>query len=392
MNRSIWLLSLAAFIAAATTRVCDALLPSIAETFAVPVSTAAIAITAFTFAYGAFQLVFGPIGGRIGPYRLVAIATMLAASGAFLCSAATSLGWLTLGRFWSGLTAAAIIPMSMAYIGDTVAYEDRQPVIARFLMGQVFGLVFGQAFAGLFAQFLTWRQLFLVLGTGFVLVALALWRELHSGRVVNQTSARTAGNPLVQYLRVLQVPWARIVLLTVTLEGFLCFGAFPFTAAQLKQQFELDYLLIGLLMSMLGLGGLVYIIGVRALLKRLGETGLAWTGGALMLSGFVLTAVAPVWPLFGLAFLLIGLGFYMLHNTLQTNATQMAPFDRSAAISLFAFALFVGQAIGATALGHLGEWSGYGAIFLLAGVGLGILAWLFGTLNQRHRLAQAAAQ
>ena len=39
------------------------------------------------------------------------------------------------------------------------------------------------------------------------------------------------------------------------------------------------------------------------------------------------------------AIALIGLGFYMLHNTLQTNATQMAPEARGLAVSLFAFML-----------------------------------------------------
>ena len=42
----------------------------------------------------------------------------------------------------------------------------------------------------------------------------------------------------------------------------------------------------------------------------------------------------------------VGLGFYMLHNTLQTNATQMVPESRGLAMSLFAFMLFSGQSVG----------------------------------------------
>ena len=374
-------------MAAATTRICDALLPSIAETFTAPISSAAIAITAFTFAYGAFQLVYGPIGARIGPYRLVVIATFLAATGAFVCSMATTLGWLTLGRFWSGLTAAAIIPMSMAHIGNTVSYEQRQPIIAKFLMGQVLGVVFGQSFAGLFAEWLTWRQLFLLLGLGFLIVALALYRELKKNVKHEHHHLTPTTNPLVQYLRVLQLPWARIVLFTVTFEGFLCFGAYPYIAATLKLDFELDYLTIGLIMSGLGLGGMAYIVAVRWLLQRLGEPGLARIGGGIMLAGFLLIATALIWPVIIPATVLIGFGFYMLHNTLQTNATQMAAFDRSAAISLFAFALYVGQALGATAFGHLGEFIGYSPIFILTGLGLALLAWFFATAKLSYQKA-----
>jgi predicted MFS family arabinose efflux permease len=46
----------------------------------------------------------------------------------------------------------------------------------------------------------------------------------------------------------------------------------------------------------------------------------------------------------------IGLGFYMLHNVLQTQATQMAPDHRSTAVTLFASVLFLGQSSGVVLL------------------------------------------
>ena len=54
------------------------------------------------------------------------------------------------------------------------------------------------------------------------------------------------------------------------------------------------------------------------------------------------------------AIALIGLGFYMLHNTLQTNATQMAPEARGLAVSLFAFALFT-RPVGGRGAGRAGH-------------------------------------
>ena len=43
----------------------------------------------------------------------------------------------------TGATAAAVIPLSMAWIGDNVPYERRQPVLARFLIGQITGFSLG---------------------------------------------------------------------------------------------------------------------------------------------------------------------------------------------------------------------------------------------------------
>ncbi len=136
-----------------------------------------------------------------------------------------------------------------------------------------------------------------------------------------------------------------------------------------------------------GVGAFIYILAVRILLKRLGERGITQVGGGLMLLGFLLMASAPVWHFFVIAVVFVGLGLYMMHNTLQTNATQMAPFDRSAAISLFAFALFVGQALGATTFGHVGELAGYSVVFLLAGTGLVILAWFFALARRQYEQA-----
>ena len=45
----------------------------------------------------------------------------------------------------------------------------------------------------------------------------------------------------------------------------------------------------------------------------------------------------------------------MLHNTLQTNATQMAPTRRGAAVALFASLFFLGQSVGVAMAGRLAE-------------------------------------
>lgn len=376
MTRAILLLALAGFFAAGTTRVCDALLPDIAASFAATVPQAAVAITAFTFAYGAFQLVYGPVGARIGPYRTVAVMTAATALTTMLTAAAPTLAWLGAGRFLSGLTCAAIIPMSMAYIGDTVPYERRQPVLARFLTGHISGVVAGQATAGLLAEVLSWRSVFVLLGGGFAAVAVLLWRGLGAGTVADRP-ADGGTSPLIQYLRVLRLPWARVVLATVTLEGFFCFGALAYVGAFLRDAFGLSYLLIGVVLAAFGVGGLVYAALVGRLLGLLGEPGLALAGGAAMSLAFALLAAAPTAGLAAPAVALCGLGYYMLHNTLQTNATQMAPFDRSAAIALFAFGLFVGQAAGAAVLGQLLAPIGYRGGFAAASAALVLIAWGF---------------
>ena len=60
-------------------------------------------------------------------------------------------------------TAAWILPIGLAYIGDVVPYEQRQQVLGRFLTGQVLGQMFGQAAGGIVGDFFGWRTMFFVL-------------------------------------------------------------------------------------------------------------------------------------------------------------------------------------------------------------------------------------
>ena len=57
----------------------------------------------------------------------------------------------------SGAAGAGIVPLSMAWIGDTVPYERRQATLARFLTGTILGMSAGQLAGGLFADTVGWR-------------------------------------------------------------------------------------------------------------------------------------------------------------------------------------------------------------------------------------------
>jgi hypothetical protein len=49
---------------------------------------------------------------------------------------------------------------------------------------------------------------------------------------------------------------------------------------------------------------------------------------------------------------MMGLGFYMLHASIQVFVTELAPATRSSAIAFHTFSIFVGQSIGTVAIGY----------------------------------------
>jgi len=87
-----------------------------------------------------------------------------------------------------------------------------------------------------------------------------------------------------------------------------------------------------------------------------------------------------------------GLSFYLLHNTLQANATQMHPAMRGTAVSLFASSLFCGQSLGVVAAAWIADLGSLRAVFALSAVLLPLLgAWFWQGLSLRDEWQSAQA-
>jgi len=381
-------LSLAAFGSGVSQRVTDPLLPRFASEFGISLGAASWVVTIFTISYGLSQLFFGPLGDRFGKYRVIAWACVACSLAALLCALAPGFQMLLAARLVAGAMLAAVIPLSMAWIGDVVPYEQRQQVLARFLIGQILGVSAGQMLGGLAADFLGWRVPFFLLAGGFGAVSVLLFsmqRRLPA-RAINVT--RSEGHALQRMFRefgmVLRQPWARVITLTVFLEGAFVYGAFAFIATHLHQTHGLSLSAAGTVVMLFGFGGFLFASGSRLFVQRLGETGLAFWGGIAMFTSLLAIALLPAWWWSVPACFVTGLGFYMLHNTLQTNATQMAPERRGAAVAAFAFCFFTGQSAGLALAGAVTASIGTRGIIVGGAVGVLIVALQFSRLKARH--------
>ena len=355
--------------------------------------SAAHVITAFSLAYGLLQLLYGPFGDRYGKFRVI-LAAVLASVGSQLgCALAPSLDTLIGFRALAGATAAGIIPLGMAWVGDLVPYAQRQATLARLLIGTVLGLAGGQLIGGVSADLFGWRSTFVVLATLYVLAAVLLWREWRRMRAEGRETLQRAG-PVVAFVpglrSVLALPWARVVLAVVFLEGAAVFGAFAFIPTWLHTRFALSLSIAGGVVSFYGLGGLLYAIFAPRLIARMGERGLARAGACLLSTAFASLLLAPVWQYAIVSSFAAGFGFYMLHSTLQTHATQMAPIVRGTAVSLFASSLFLGQSAGVAAAASLIDAVGTSGLFLTASLLVPALGFFFARELRRRDAVNGA--
>ena len=370
-------------------RVTDPLLPRLATEFSLSLGHAALVITVFAVAYGVSQLIFGPMGDRFGKYWVIAWGTIACALATALCALAPSFEWLLVARALAGSTAAAIIPLSMAWIGDVVPYERRQPILARFLIGQIMGVSGGVVLGGYAADHLHWRTPFVGIAALCALVGVFLlwtYRRLPAtARQFRRSQGSAMARTVHEFTQILALPWARVVLITVFAEGACVFGGFAFMVTHLHQVHGIALATAGQVVMLFGFGGFLFAMGARYLVHRLGETGLCRWGGAFLLVAYGVVALADSWWWSLPACFLAGLGFYMLHNTLQINATQMAPDRRGAAVSSFAACYFIGQSAGIALSGALIPFTGTGGVIVMGGVAVLLVAWNFARLMDSRR-------
>ncbi len=382
---SIGLLGVLGFLVVADARVIDPLLPVIADHFGTSVAAAGLTVSAYTLPYGVFQLVYGPLGDRVGKLRVMAVAILCFAVGTAACAAATTLPLLVVLRFATGVAAAALIPLTLAHIGDTVAYEGRQAALSRYLSALALGQILGASIGASVADFISWRLIFLAYGLAALVMGLifsrAVRRQPRADAVpVAPRQPLTLTMLITPYRTVLRERAAKVVLGTVLLEGACFFGGFVYVGAALRDRFGLPYAAIGIILACFGLGGLAYTRLVPRLLPRLGERGLVRAGGTVITVAYVALALSRDWRLVPPLVFLAGIGFYAFHGTLQTKATELAPGARGTAVALFAFCLFLGQSAGAVIFGQLVGGLGYGVSLVASALLTGGIAAAFSSL------------
>ena len=313
------------------------------------------------------QPILGALGDSLGKARIIKITLGLLA----LCLAATafapSLDALFIARIVGGAAGGGIIPLAFALVGDRVSFEERQIALSRVLTAVIAGQMTGSVGSGLIASYFGWRVAMMG-GTGLALAALALtlW-QLHPRTNVE----RPPFQPLRMfdgYGQVFANPKTIVCFTAVFIEGIVVFGLFPYIAVMLEKRGAGGLKEAGFVLSGFAIGGLVYTAFVRVMLLKLGLYNLIRAGAFLSGLGFVVLSPEWSWPVEMAVFVAIGAGFYMIHNSLQTQATELAPDSRASAVAAHAFFFFLGQAAGPLIYGFSLERFGTQATLVAAGL------------------------
>ena len=285
-----------------------------------------------------------------------------------LCAAAAGIDQLFGLRMLAGAAAGGVIPLALAILGDRVALAGRQVAIGRFLVAVILGQLTGSTFAGLIEAEVGWRGVFAITaGMAVLACAATVFGFDRSGRAPAQRPR--FGEALVRYRGILANPRARILFAAVFVEAIAVFGIFPHLAPLIEARGEGGAREAGLALAGFAAGGLIYSALVGHLVRLLGLSRMLAWGGAICAGAMLVIGLAGSWQADCAALTAMGLGFYMLHNTFQTQVTEVAPQARASAVALHAFSFFCGQALGVAVLGGALQLLGqFGALAACAAV------------------------
>jgi MFS transporter, YNFM family, putative membrane transport protein len=149
-------------------------------------------------------------------------------------------------------------------------------------------------------------------------------------------------------------------------QGAVNISTMAFLPSFVHDHFSVSLTRASLVVVAHALGGLAYSRAAKWLLARLQAAQIALIGGLLQAASLVCLVFVPAWAWALVVGLIGGFGSTMLHNTLQAQATRMAPKATGTAVASFAMILFLGQALGVSAIAAL--LSQYGGIRVLIGM------------------------
>lgn len=303
---------------------------------------------------------------------MIAAATMGATAMTLACAFAAGLDTLMVIRAFAGACAGGIIPLAIAYVGDTVAYENRQQALARLVSTQILGTIAGQVGSGLVGALVGWRGVLMILAVMFALGGISLVVALRG-----TVSPPPSGTRAVAGYGWVGSPRARMVLSTVLIEGIFFYAGLAFVASDLQARMGVSLAQAGLSLLLFGVGGLAFSLTFGRFMTGLPRGRTPLMGGLALSAGFAGLSLAGSVAWATVALLPVGWGFYAMHSTLQTEATQMLPEARGHAVATFAATFFCGQALGVLLAGYVFDRIGGPPIFAASACMLAVLGIRF---------------
>ena len=342
----LFLLATSCFVGSLSLRLLDPVVPQVARDLSTSPEAVALLSTAFMITYAMTQPFVGAIADAYGKVRILKLCSAALALMLVMMAFAPTIEIMYAARIFGGVFGGGVFTVALAIVGDRVAVAERQVALSKMIMASQSAQLFGVIAAGMIASFVGWRAAVASAAVVAIAASIMLERNLkpRPDAVRYPIDMKRIRSVLGQLFR---NPRTQTCYAGVLLDGMAVTGLVPFVAILLEASGEGGLRESGFVISGLACGGLLYTFTVGRVLQLVGGMhNMLRFGGAIAAVGMAFIAHGGVWPLQMAMFAVIGFGFFMLHGSLQAQATDVAPELRSTSVSMHSCAFTLGNAFG----------------------------------------------
>jgi MFS family permease len=282
-------LSLSMLLSSLGTSIANVGLPALAQAFSASFQQVQWVVLAYLLAITTLIVGAGRLGDLTGRRRLLLAGIFLFTAASAACGLAPTLPLLIAARALQGLGAAAMMALTMAFVGETVPKAKTGTAMGLLGTTSAIGTALGPSLGGVLIAGFGWPALFFVnVPLGIVALVLA-HRHLPADR---PRMARAASPPMrFELLRnpVLSAGFAMSVLVTAVVMATLVVGPF-----YLSGELALDVARVGLVMSCGPVVAALTGVPAGRLVDRFGARRMTIAGLAGMFAGTSILAMMPV--------------------------------------------------------------------------------------------------
>ena len=338
------LLAVTAGVAVASNYYAQPLLATIAQHLNVSRRTISLLVTASQIGYALGLAAVVPLGDLLERRRLITGLLSVSAIGLIAAAFSPNLAVLTVASLIVGVTSV-VAQVAVPFSASLAAEHERGLVVGTVMSGLLIGMLTARTFAGIVADLLGWRAIYVLaalLVVGLVCVLQRALPEYRESGVSSYTQLMKTVWHLMRTERVLQY---RSMYGACVFAGF---SAFWTTASFLLSSPPYRYSA-----KIIGLFGLVAVSGVIAspVAGRLADRGWArFQTAAFLLCTFVswlpiaLGAHHLAWLVFGI--ILMDFGVHGTQITNQSEIYRLIPGARSRLTTAYMTTYFIGGAVG----------------------------------------------
>ncbi|WP_248466029.1 MFS transporter [Pectobacterium versatile] len=332
------------------------LLPVLSQDFDISPATSSLSLSVSTVML-AFGLLFtGPLSDTIGRKNVMVVSLMLAAICTVICAFMTSWNGVLIMRAMMGLSLSGVAAVAMSYLSEEIHPSVLAFSMGLYISGNSIGGMSGRLVSGVLTDYFPWRVAIGTIGVLALIAAITFWRILPESRHFRPGSLRPKTLLLNSKLH-----WRDAGLPLLFLEGFLLMGAFVTLFNYIGYRLLATPYLLS--QAVVGLLSVVYLTGsysspkAGALTARYGRGPVLSIAILLMLAGLGMTALSPLFAIFG-GMMLFTAGFFAAHSVASSWIGQRARRAKGQASSMYLFSYYLGSSLAGTLGGFF--WHSFG--------------------------------